>query len=245
MATIAIFAPELTGQTGLTLQIRTLAGVAVNSPVDSLTESPSSSGRFTADVTESIPAAITHAAVFNSSGRAVREGWIASGETFVQDNYPSSGGGGSGSDPLENAVPGSYAVGTAGYKIGLITAAAINSSAPVAADGTISEIIIGDDYKAANGRAFSWTIEPPTGFVAGTSECSFGGKSSDGAYTWLVTGTITQSGSNWVLSFDLPGSATATCKPGFYDYSVEVKHTNEITKVRSRTTRTKLVEKQT
>lgn len=244
MATIAIQAAELSGETGLTLYVRNESGTLQNTGGDALSESPSSSGRFTATVAETL-SGIMYCYIEDADGNVVRDGYLANGETTIQPGYPSSGG--SGSDPLENAVPGSYSAGTAGYKIGLITAAAIATSSPVATDGTISEIVIGDDYKAANGRAFTWTITPDSGFVLATSTCTFGGKSPDGKYSWLVTGSITLSGSNWILSFDLPKTATASCVPGMYEWSVEVKDvsSNEVTKVRSRTTRTKLVAKQT
>lgn len=124
------------------------------------------------------------------------------------------------------------------------TTAGFITSAPVAVDGSIEEIIIGDDYLAANGRAFSWTVDAVQGFVVGDCTCSFGGKYKDNA--WLVTGTITDNGDGtWTLSFNLPDTATANLEPGQYRWSVEVQHSGvEITRVKSDCT-TKLVEKQT
>lgn len=124
------------------------------------------------------------------------------------------------------------------------TTAGFITSAPVAVDGSINEIIIGDDYLAANGRAFSWTVDEVQGFVVGSCTCSFGGKYKDNA--WLVTGTITDNGDDtWTLSFDLPDTATADIEPGQYRWSVEVQHAGVvITRVKSDCT-TKLVEKQT
>ena len=250
MSTIAIQAGELSGQTGFTLYVYNESGVLQNTGGDSLSESPSSSGRFVATVAETLSGTM-YCIVKDGSGYSVRDGYIADGDTIVQPGYPSSGGGAGSSisvdDIFSKAVPGSYAIGTAGYRIGLISSATVSSSSPVADDGTLTEIVIGDDYKAANGRAFEWTITPDSGFSYGTSTCSFGGKSPDGKYSWLVTGTITPSGSNWILSFDLSKTATADLGPGIYDWSVEVKDasSNEVTKVKSRTTRVKLVEKQT
>lgn len=117
-------------------------------------------------------------------------------------------------------------------------------SNPVVVDGSINEIIIGDDYLAANGRAFSWTVDEVQGFVVGSCTCSFGGKYKDNA--WLVTGSIVDNGDDtWTLSFDLPDTATADLEPGQYRWSVEVQHAGVvITRVKSDCT-TKLVEKQT
>lgn len=124
------------------------------------------------------------------------------------------------------------------------TTAGIITSAPVAVDGSIAEIIIGDDYLAANNRAFTWTVDEVPGFVAASCTCSFGGKYKDNA--WLVTGTVIDNGNDtWTLRFDLNASDTAMLEPGQYRWSVEVKYNGtEVTRVKSDCT-TKLVEKQT
>jgi hypothetical protein len=62
------------------------------------------------------------------------------------------GGGGGGGDPLASAVPGSYAPGTAGYRLGQIGAAEVTVTSPIAADGALT-LVAGDDYSAADGRA--------------------------------------------------------------------------------------------
>lgn len=117
---------------------------------------------------------------------------------------------------------------------------------PVSTSGTIdSPIIIGDDYLSANGRAFSWTVTAPTGFVLATSTCTFGGSRNGSG--WLVSGTISDAGSgNWTISFDLAKSVTASLSPGTYLYSVELANAGgtEITRVRSGIG-VELVEKQT
>ncbi len=120
----------------------------------------------------------------------------------------------------------------------------IITSAPVAVDGTIEEIIIGDDYLAANDRAFEWTVDEIPGFVAASCTCTFGGKYKDNS--WLVTGTVTDNGDDtWTLRFNLAATDTATLEPGQYRWSVEVKYNGtEVTRVKSDCT-TKLVEKQT
>jgi hypothetical protein len=88
MADIAWTAPELTGETGLTLFLYTTAGVLINTGGDALSESPASSGRFVATVAESI-SAIASARLHDAVG-PVRDGWLAVGSTLVQDEYPVS-----------------------------------------------------------------------------------------------------------------------------------------------------------
>ncbi len=86
MPTIVVHAGELTGLTGMTLELRTLAGVITNTGGDALTEDPASSGRFTATVAETISE--THYAVVKlSSGVTARDGWLPRGATMIQDAF--------------------------------------------------------------------------------------------------------------------------------------------------------------
>lgn len=105
-------------------------------------------------------------------------------------------------------------------KTDLIGTGAGIATAPVSSQGRVTQIFRGDDYLSANGRAFQWTITEPTNFTAATATCTFGG--SDGTNTWLVSGTITDQGSTWLLSFDMTKTDTAI-PAGNYDWTVEVK----------------------
>lgn len=125
------------------------------------------------------------------------------------------------------------------------TTAGFRTSAPVAVDSSINEIIIGDDYLAANGRAFSWTVDAVQGFVVGECVCKFGGRLDDDN-TWLVTGSIVDNEDDtWTLSANLENTDTAALKEGGYLWSVEVEHEGvEVTRVKA-DCKTKLVRKQT
>ncbi len=63
---------------------------------------------------------------------------------------------GSAADPLNNTVPGSYASGTAGAALGLITTASVSVASPVATNGDTT-IVAGDDYASTDGRALTYT----------------------------------------------------------------------------------------
>lgn len=90
MPTVSIHMPEQSGETGLSLYLRKVSdGALLNAGGDALTESPASSGRFTATVAETISETL-HAAVV-SGGVTVRDGWVAAGETIVRDGYPGTG----------------------------------------------------------------------------------------------------------------------------------------------------------
>jgi hypothetical protein len=89
MPTVAIQAGELSGQTGFVLYVYSLAGVLQNSGGDSLSESPSSSGRFTATVAESL-SGVLYVLVRDNNGYAVREGYLEDAGTNVLPGYPSS-----------------------------------------------------------------------------------------------------------------------------------------------------------
>ena len=88
MTIVSIHMAENLGLTGFTLYLRkTSDGTLVNTGGDALTESPASSGRFTATVAESWTETLA-AVVLDSNSLAVRDGWLAVGETIIQDSYP-------------------------------------------------------------------------------------------------------------------------------------------------------------
>lgn len=132
-----------------------------------------------------------------------------------------------------------------------ISQAVVFTNNPVATDGSLSEIIIGDDYLNANGRAFQWTVPAVTGFTAATCVVTFGGKATINStvYSWSATGTATDNGDDtWTLSVDLAKTATSSLVEGLYRWSVEVKNASnvEVTKVKNEyCTLVRLVEKQT
>jgi hypothetical protein len=64
---------------------------------------------------------------------------------------------GGAADPLLNAVPGSYASGTAGYYLGRLASSSITVTAPVISGGNV-QIIRGDSYYSADARALVWSI---------------------------------------------------------------------------------------
>jgi carbon monoxide dehydrogenase subunit G len=125
-------------------------------------------------------------------------------------------------------------------KTALITAGGtVNVTTPVTASGQLaSPLIIGDDYLNANGRAFSWTVALPSGFVAATATCKFGMRYEDdqGINSFIQSGTVIDAGSgNVTLRFDVAKSVTGLLRPGWYDWSVEIASASgtEITRVKS------------
>jgi len=63
---------------------------------------------------------------------------------------------GSAADPLVNAVPGSYASGSAGHALGRIGSGQITTTCIVAQSGAVTTWQ-GDDYDADEGRSLDWT----------------------------------------------------------------------------------------
>ena len=156
-----------------------------------------------------------------------------------------AGGGGGGGDPWTIDLVTGYSGTQAGAilnsvksKTDLITSGNVETSLPVTAVGQIaSPLVIGDDYLNSNGRAFSWTVALPTGYVVGTSTCKFGMRYEDsqGINSFIVTGTVVDAGAGSVtLRFDVPRITTQDLRPGWYDWSVEIANaTSEITPVKS------------
>jgi len=125
-------------------------------------------------------------------------------------------------------------------KTALITAGGtVNVSTPVTATGQLtSPLIIGDDYLAANGRRFRWTVALPSGYVIATSTARFGMRYEDdeGVNSFVATGTVTDAtGGNVYLDFDVAKTVTGTLRPGWYEWSVEIVSASgvEITRVKS------------
>jgi hypothetical protein len=112
-------------------------------------------------------------------------------------------------------------------------------TSPVTASGQLaSPLIIGDDYLAANGRRFRWTVALPSGYVIGTSTARFGMRYEDdeGVNEFIATGTVTDAtGGNVYLDFDVAKTVTGLLRPGWYQWSVEIVSATgiEITQVKS------------
>jgi len=125
-------------------------------------------------------------------------------------------------------------------KTALITAGGtVYVTSPVTATGQLaSPLIIGDDYLAANGRRFRWTVELPSGYVIATSTARFGMRYEDdeGVNSFIATGTVTDAtGGNVYLDFDVAKTITGALRPGWYEWSVEIVSATgvEITRVKS------------
>jgi hypothetical protein len=178
-------------------------------------------------------------------------------DTIALEQAPAGGGGG-GTDWTANertAIRAILGVPTSGTtptdptsgildeirdKTALITAGGtVNVSTPVTATGQLaSPLIIGDDYLAANGRRFRWTVELPSGYVIATSTARFGMRYEDdeGVNEFIATGTVTDAtGGNVHLDFDVAKTVTGTLRPGWYEWSVEIVSATgvEITRVKS------------
>jgi hypothetical protein len=112
-------------------------------------------------------------------------------------------------------------------------------TSPVTATGQLtSPLIIGDDYLAANGRRFRWTVALPSGYVIATSTARFGMRYEDdeGVNEFVATGTVTDAtGGNVYLDFDVAKTVTGELRPGWYQWSVEIVSATgvEITRVKS------------
>jgi hypothetical protein len=122
--------------------------------------------------------------------------------------------------------------------LALLTSGQAVTNSPVSPTGTIdSPIVIGDDYLAANARAFSWTVAVPAGFTIGQASCWFGGANKTKG-KWLVQGSVSavtvDAQPRWQMAFNLTNDDTGQCKPGCYDWSVELRGPSpeHITKLR-------------
>jgi hypothetical protein len=215
MADIAWTAPELTGETGLTLYLYTTAGVLINTGGDALSESPASSGRFVATVAETI-SDIASARLHDAVG-PVRDGWLAVGSTLVLDGYPTTSAGDASQTTLLAVKAKTDLIGTAQANVAL-TAAAVLDVGTIS--GFPSELIVGDSYDSDSGE-----IEVTILDAEGDPITSMGSLDFDDAdieftayrtgdpSSMHLSGTCTYTAS--VVSITLPSSVTALGKPEF------------------------------
>lgn len=125
---------------------------------------------------------------------------------------------GGAADPLTNAVPGSYASGTAGAALGRIGTGEIVAVSPVSADGGTLTLYIGDDYYSADAAALEWTQGTATwpDLTGATVQLCVG----DGLMN--VTGTVvTPTGSSKRVRFEPTHTDTAKLAPSHYTFQVK------------------------
>lgn len=121
-------------------------------------------------------------------------------------------------------------------KTDLITSGGIlNTDNPVDADGQLTgPIVIGDDYLAADNRAFDWFIDPLPG-VIGDYTCHFGGDANLST-GWRLTGAmaaVTVDGNpKWRLRFEMVKAVSSLLTARNHRWSVEVRRSAiEMTKI--------------
>jgi hypothetical protein len=114
----------------------------------------------------------------------------------------------------------------------LLTGGRVVQVSPVTATGQIAgPIVAGDDYLAANGRAFVFYFAPQT-FDLATAEFWFGGQTQRGT-GWLVQGTVEadtlEGEAVWKGTAELTQEETSALQPRIYNWSAQVRNgTSEV-----------------
>jgi hypothetical protein len=130
---------------------------------------------------------------------------------------------GSADDPLGNAVPGSYASGTAGRvlgSLGVISAAQVVTVSPVSADGSSVTIVRGDDYLAADARALDWTDAGNHWPDLTGATIAFTARRSPSVLT-KAGSVVTPSGSSKSVRVELTAAETAALGTGPWNFDVQ------------------------
>jgi hypothetical protein len=151
------------------------------------------------------------------------------------EQAPSGGGGGG--DPWNTELPGSYTGDQAGKLLSDIASATstgrVTVVSPVAEQGRVFPLVIGDDYLVDNDRALEWTTPEITGIDIEDATCRFWILKDETGYSW--EGTVGPGSSGyWVLSVEITNDSWEDAEPGVYEYGVEVidtAHDQQITVV--------------
>jgi hypothetical protein len=167
MPTVKVFAPQLSGTTGLALWLRKTSDQSlVNAGGDALTET-STSGWFIADVAETWTERLS-AAVIDADGLVPQSGWLGVGETIVADVLTGAAELDSGAlDPVLAAIEEIAAGGLTdaqallltqiGQRTAQIVGARLSVVGAVTPAGEIS-LIVGSDYVSAINSSLTRTI---------------------------------------------------------------------------------------
>ena len=244
--TVSIHMPENLGLSGFTLYLqKTSDGTLVNTGGDALTESPANSGRFIATVAESWTETLA-ASVLDGNGLAVRDGWLAVGETVIRDSYPSASGSGGTTDwtanertairtilgiPASGTTPDSPTDGVLADIAATLSGTPIEPTSRVASGGTITAYI-GDDFRVRSDTELSISTSDVGGvlhtkWTAIGEENLYFGASREGSDAGAISGTvaaITSVGSGASQTVKLTVEITncgSGLKPGTYEYQIE------------------------
>lgn len=141
-------------------------------------------------------------------------GHLTSGTTGAKLNTA-----GSASDPLENAVPGSYAGGTAGHALGLLGAGSVDFAGSAVNDNDGFEITQGDAYLNSDGLAFSWTFGASPSLSGATVVLRIQGP---GANVTQITCAVTGAGTGTqVVKADITAAQSLSFDPGNYSFDIQ------------------------
>lgn len=226
---------------------RTLAAVAAGSPVQlaatgawdnglvatrtltagSITSSTFAAGAITAAVVAT--GAVDADALAADAVTEIAAGMftVNTGQTYatsvagsVVKETADNSGGAAATDPLENQVPGSYASGTAGHRLGMLGGVKVTVVSPVSDTGDVS-LVRGDAYTTTLGRALTFTDSRDTwpDLTDGVPTLEVG----DGVI--VATGVVvTATGTGKTVRVELTGSQTEELAEDVYDYNLVVTY---------------------
>jgi hypothetical protein len=116
-------------------------------------------------------------------------------------------------------------------KTALIGTGQATITQPVLTDGTIRTLlVIGDDYRLDDDRAFVWTVTTDV-----TPVSCFLGFYKDENNQVIITGSVVDNGDTVTLTFELLKADTENLEPGEYEYTVEMRDSDgfKITSIHS------------
>ncbi len=117
-------------------------------------------------------------------------------------------------NPFTAAVPGTYTGGSAGAALGTVSAATVTFVSAVADTGDV-ELLRGDDYLVANGRALAWTSVGWPTLTGGT--ILFSVQRSQGEL-WTKAGAVT---APTAARVEITASDTVAIGAGLYPFDLQ------------------------
>lgn len=135
---------------------------------------------------------------------------------------------GASSDPLINAVPGTYPAGSAGAILGKIATGGVIVSVvqPVQTQNSV-QLVEGDDYYASDNRAVEFTSSQWPDLTGAGVKIGFAKK--DGGVEVIDGTVVVPSGDTKQVRFELPAAKTSGIKTGSFEVQAVLSNDHVIT----------------
>lgn len=125
-------------------------------------------------------------------------------------------------DPWSVELPGAYASGTAGKLLGSMGSASVTFVNPLSLNGTTVQVVRGDDYAAADGKALEWTQGTASWPTLTGASVLFSMRTTQNTVFTKAGSVVTATGSSKKVRVELTAAETAAFPIETLPFDVQV-----------------------